>query len=149
MPTEPEAEPLLPTASPRSKSNPSLAAASRSKLAARRYLPLRTPSSAQTPLPLSEKSRGKQRALLDEFPVHETGFEDEVDRERVEGEIAGGEELGDGTSSGKGRGRAITIIFSNEDSGGGNLEVWVEEGESVGSVKDQVCSCWPSPRKNR
>lgn len=37
------------------------------------------------------------------------------------------------------RGRHVTIIFSNEaEVAGGNLEVWVDEGETVGSVKDQV-----------
>ncbi|EIW67658.1 hypothetical protein TREMEDRAFT_33495, partial [Tremella mesenterica DSM 1558] len=35
------------------------------------------------------------------------------------------------------RGRCVTIIFSNEE-GGGNLELWVEEGETVASVKDQI-----------
>lgn len=37
------------------------------------------------------------------------------------------------------RGRHVTIIFSNEaEVAGGNLEIWVDEGETVGSVKDQV-----------
>lgn len=36
------------------------------------------------------------------------------------------------------RGCNVTIIFSNEESAGGNLDVWVDEDESVGSVKDKV-----------
>jgi len=37
-------------------------------------------------------------------------------------------------------GRCVTIIFSGEEEGTseGNLEIWVDDGESVGSVKDQV-----------
>ena len=35
------------------------------------------------------------------------------------------------------KGRRVTIIFSNEGKEG-NLELWVEPGETVGSVKDQV-----------
>lgn len=34
------------------------------------------------------------------------------------------------------RGRHVSILFSNES--GGNLELWVEPGDSVGSVKEQV-----------
>jgi len=37
------------------------------------------------------------------------------------------------------RGRRITVIFSNEGKEG-NLELWVEPDETVGKVKDQVCS---------
>jgi hypothetical protein len=87
-------EPLLPV------TNPTLSAASRSKLAARRYLP-------------SEKGKGKRRAEEEE--------EEEEEVEVVDEPVQ--------------RGRGVTVIFSNEEGG---LEIWVEEGESVGSVKDQV-----------
>ena len=84
-----------------------LSSTSRSKLAARRFLP-------------SEKAKGKQRAI-----EHDIEGELEVESTSpVENERTG---------------RNVTIIFSNEsDSGGGNLELWVEEGQSVGSVKEQV-----------
>ena len=84
-----------------------LSSTSRSKLAARRYLP-------------SEKAKGKQRAI-----DHDLEGDLEVESASpVESERTG---------------RNVTIIFSNEsDSGGGNLELWVEEGQSVGSVKEQV-----------
>jgi hypothetical protein len=36
------------------------------------------------------------------------------------------------------RGRCVTIRFTGD--GGGDLDVWVEEGESVGSVKEKVSS---------
>lgn len=34
----------------------------------------------------------------------------------------------------------MTIIFSGEEDGTseGNLDIWVEDGESIGSVKDQA-----------
>jgi hypothetical protein len=115
MPGKAEAEPILPISIPPPTPQPILSAASRSKLAARRYLPS-DPSAG-----LSEKSKGKQRADVD--------FNNDVDAEQVEGDIGG-----EGQAR---RGRAITIIFSNEDSGK-NLDLWIEEGESVGSVKDQV-----------
>ncbi len=112
--SQPDTEPLLPPPVTQ------LSAASRSKLAARRYLP-------------SEKAKGKQRALtIDPEPALESGYDGDLD-------------LGTSSSLGTGRtGRNVTIIFSNEsESGGGNLELWVEEGESVGSVKEQVSSISP------
>ena len=88
-----------------------LSAASRSKLAARRYLP-------------SEKAKGKQRAL-------ET--DTEGDEQDIPNHTTGNDEVE------KSLGRHVTIVFANEsESGSGNLEMWVEEGESVGSVKEQV-----------
>jgi hypothetical protein len=36
------------------------------------------------------------------------------------------------------RGRCVTIRFTGDQ--GGDLDVWVEEGESVGSVKEKVSS---------
>lgn len=111
-PSEPsENEPLLPPSA-------HMAPASRSKLQARRYLPE----------PQSDKARGKQRAV--------EGDDDEpLTSERR-------------SDKGKGRaeppvdlGRPVTVIFSNEEDAGGHLEVWVEEGESVGKVKDKVGTC--------
>ncbi|TXT16003.1 hypothetical protein VHUM_00506 [Vanrija humicola] len=99
------------------------AAASRSKLQARRYLTQpEGPSS-----PKSEKARGKQRAV-------DTSDDDEPDTPAPK-------------AKGKARkpelGRAVTVIFSNEEAGG-NLEVWVEDGESVGHVKENIRHLRPS-----
>ena len=58
--------------------------------------------------PLSEKSKGKQRQ----------------------------ESTDDGEQPPQIKGRHVTVIFSGEDSE--NLELWVENDESVGGVKEQV-----------
>ena len=100
-----ESEPLLPPPATH------LSAASRSKLAARRYLP-------------SEKAKGKQRA---------SESDSEGDEQDAAIDTAGSGEVG------KSHGRHVTIVFANEsEPGRGNLEMWVEQGESVGSVKEQV-----------
>jgi hypothetical protein len=109
----PDSEPLLPPPATH------LSSASRSKLAARRFL-------------RSERSKGKQRAEPDLTP----NDEDEPDVEAFNSGGGGKEGLGMSRT-----GRNVTVIFSNESDsggGGGNLEIWVEEGESVGSVKEQV-----------
>lgn len=37
------------------------------------------------------------------------------------------------------KGRCVTVRFTgDQEAGGGDLDVWVEEGESVGSVKEKV-----------
>ncbi|WOO76827.1 DSC E3 ubiquitin ligase complex subunit 3 [Vanrija pseudolonga] len=97
------------------------AAASRSKLQARRYL---TPPEGP-PSPKSEKARGKQRAV-------DTSDEDEPAVPKAKGKARKAE-----------AGRAVTVIFSNEEAGG-NLEVWVEDGESVGHVKENIRHLRPS-----
>lgn len=39
------------------------------------------------------------------------------------------------------KGRCVTVRFTGDsEAGGGDLDVWVEEGESVGSVKEKVSS---------
>lgn len=129
-----ESEPLLPA--PVTHSHPLSSTATspttRSKLNARRMStgPLSAPpSGGASSFGMSEKSRGKQRAR--------------------EGEEAGDNDRGDSagfradSSSGKRRttvGRHVTVIFSGDDGGGseGNLDLWVEDGESVGAVKEQV-----------
>ncbi|KAL1413144.1 hypothetical protein Q8F55_000893 [Vanrija albida] len=99
------------------------AAASRSKLQARRYLT----QPEGPPSPKSEKARGKQRAV-------DTSDDDEPPAAAPK-------------AKGKARkaeaGRAVTVIFSNEEAGG-NLEVWVEDGESVGHVKENIRALRPS-----
>lgn len=134
MPGSIDHEESLPLLSPIPSSSghhqqPTLSPASRSKLGARRHISL----------PLTEKAKGKQRATetdrdIDLEAQNLTSEPNEIDQ-------------GDATSSGKTegekvkevevRGRRITIIFSNEGKEG-NLELWVEPGETVGSVKDQV-----------
>lgn len=108
-PSEPsENEPLLPPSA-------HMAPASRSKLHARRYLPE----------PQSDKARGKQRAV-----------DDESDDDDASPSATGGK--GKERAAPVDQGRPVTVIFSNESEAGGNLEVWVEDGESVGKVKDKV-----------
>ncbi|GMK55149.1 hypothetical protein CspeluHIS016_0202050 [Cutaneotrichosporon spelunceum] len=88
---------------------PAMGPASRSKLHARRYLP-------------SDKAKGKQRATT---PA--ASDDDAAEASTVRTPAA---------SRVPDPGRPVTVIFSNESSG--NLEVWVEEGESVARVKDKI-----------
>lgn len=81
---------------------------------------------------MSEKSKGKQRAAnQDTFdaPLVTSPLEEDEPRSKVV------------------RGRHVTIIFSGEGDGAaeGNLEIWVEDDESVGTVKDQVRLLFPPP----
>ncbi|OCF35126.1 hypothetical protein I316_03167 [Kwoniella heveanensis BCC8398] len=161
-PNASENEPLLPTStlnpiqSSLSISAPTSASASsstpsRSRLSTRRYTHL---SSS----PITTKDKGKGRA----FPS-DNDNDDTVDLEAgpdpSSSLATGSPDSGDpGTDSQKGnsnrghgkkskeeRGRHVTIIFSNEsENTGGNLEIWVEGGESVGSVKDQIRTLRPA-----
>jgi hypothetical protein len=104
-------EESLPLLSPQPQHSPTL----RHKLSARRHVPL------------TEKAKGKQRAVepdLEAQPLmHEDldGVDEETEKKEKKVE----------------RGRRITVIFSNEGKEG-NLELWVEPDETVGKVKDQV-----------
>lgn len=97
---------------------------------------------------MSEKSRGKQKAdptvdvdLEKGHPGSYLPHESESSRKSGNGAAEEGrsaEQQGSGSGA-KSAGRHVTVVFSNEsESGGGNLELWVEDGESVGSVKDQI-----------
>ncbi|CAK9784614.1 hypothetical protein CC85DRAFT_270087 [Cutaneotrichosporon oleaginosum] len=80
-------------------------------------------------LPQSDKAKGKQRATTppdDEPPT-----------------------LDKGKARAPDVGRPVTIIFSNEEDAGGHLEVWVEEGESVGKVKDKIRHMRPNVAGNQ
>lgn len=106
-----ESLPLLP---PQPHHSPIL----RSKLSARRHVPI------------SEKAKGKQRAVesdLEAQPLMDIDLEEAGEQERERKEEKKVE-----------RGRRITVMFSNEENEG-NLELWVEPDETVGKVKDQVC----------
>jgi hypothetical protein len=84
---------------------------------------------------MSEKAKGKRRAVAADVDVEA-------------GEGTGAEEGEARASKGTGKreavkekedlGRSVTIIFANEGPEGGKVDVWVEEGESVGKVKDKV-----------
>ena len=109
------------------------ATSSRSKLQARRIVPL------------TEKAKGKQRAEPEELlePERPTYPPPLSPKRSVRGHIERTASVRDAAEDNERevevRGRAVTVIFSNEaESGGGNLELWVEDGETVGSVKDQV-----------
>ncbi|WVQ96524.1 hypothetical protein IAU59_003629 [Kwoniella sp. CBS 9459] len=154
-PNASENEPLLPTSVqpqpslssiPTFSSSASSSTPSRSRLSTRRY----TPSSS----PISAKDKGKGRALSshnddgdDSAAVDlEAGF-GTGDSGNLNTDTASVKPLGK-KGKGKGkeeRGRHVTIIFSNEsENTGGNLEIWVEDGESVGSVKDQIRTLRPA-----
>ena len=85
--------------------------------------------SARRHVPISEKAKGKQRAVesdLEAQPLIGDDVEDDIEAEDKEK----GKKVQ--------RGRRVTVIFSNEEKEG-NLELWVEPDETVGKVKDQVC----------
>lgn len=105
-------EESLPLLSPQPHHSPTL----RSKLSARRHVPL------------TEKAKGKQRAIEPDLEAQPliNDDNDDVDDEEERKEEKKVE-----------RGRRITVIFSNEGKEG-NLELWVEPDETVGKVKDQV-----------
>ncbi|RSH90943.1 hypothetical protein EHS25_010119 [Saitozyma podzolica] len=95
-------------------------------------------------LAISERARGKQRAFQFAQREHRALRPDDDDAPNREG-LEDDDELkrrdkGRGKTKKKEmRGRHVTIIFSNEaEVAGGNLEIWVDEGETVGSVKDQI-----------
>lgn len=93
--------------------------ASRSKLQARRYISTSPETGAAALPPLSDKAKGKQRAEPE--PVDEPHE----------------------------HGCSVTVIFSNEESAGGNLDVWVEDTESVASVKDKIRALRPNVAENQ
>ena len=108
-------EESLPLLSPQPHHSPTL----RSKLSARRHVPI------------SEKAKGKQRAVESDSEAQPLiGDDIEDDDEAEEKEKEKGKKVQ--------RGRLVTVIFSNEEKEG-NLELWVEPDETVGKVKDQVC----------
>ena len=144
-----ESEPLLPLAathptqpsstSSRTNTTPTPAR----KLTSRRTSSSASPSNTGTyprDIVQSEKSKGKQKAVDSEDPSSSRTpiYDPPVTKRKV--------------------GRHITVIFSGDDlikpsavdpgkggadgqGGGGhesNLDLWVEDGESVGSVKDQA-----------
>jgi len=85
---------------------------------------------------LSEKAKGKQRASSEHrpsllFPGLVQSPEDE------DGPVS---PVRPSSKTARRTGRAVTIIFSGEEDGTseGNLDIWVEDGESIGSVKDQA-----------
>jgi hypothetical protein len=90
---------------------------------------------------MTEKVKGKQRAVEPDLEAQHlladndsyNDDEDDSDREIKESRRAKVVE----------RGRRVTVIFSNEEKEG-NLELWIEPGETVGKVKDQVCGFWSS-----
>lgn len=142
-------EPLLPPPVTASSSGSS----PRTRLSARRI----------SSMGLSEKAKGKQRATDAEAaaadatgPSSSSRFDEEdtfdapsPHRSRSTGATRRDDDSNSAAGPPPRRGRCVTIIFSNESEvAGGNLEVWVEEGESVGKVKDQVrlTACGGRPR---
>ncbi|ORX37232.1 hypothetical protein BD324DRAFT_650838 [Kockovaella imperatae] len=95
---------------------------------------------------LSEKSKGKQRAVNaseEDGGGKGAGETDDLDNiARYEAAAPGSTH---DTTKARSPGRHVTVVFSNEsESGGGNLELWIEDGESVGSVKEQIRHLRPS-----
>lgn len=79
---------------------------------------------------LSDKAKGKRRAVDDDH---------QESSKNVEGLGAGGSP-GTKRSTQEERGRSITFRFTGEAVDTGDLDVWVDAGESVGRVKDKVRS---------
>jgi hypothetical protein len=87
--------------------------------------------SARRHVPLTEKAKGKQRAVESDLEAQPLMADNGDGEEELEAEKREKEKKVE-------RGRRITVIFSNEGKEG-NLELWVEPDETVGKVKDQVC----------
>jgi len=117
-------EESLPLLSPQPNHSPTL----RHKLSARRHVPL------------TEKAKGKQRAVEPDLEAQPLIDED------LDG--AETEEMEEEEEKKVERGRRITVIFSNEGKEG-NLELWVEPDETVGRVKDQVSHHYPLISQNK
>lgn len=122
MPSPTSQEESLPLLTPSASSSgstpqPLLSPVSRSKLGARRHL--------------TDKARGKQRAVDTDVEAQHPLTDPRDDEAEP---ISTGEREKRVKVD---KGRRVTIIFSNEGKEG-NLELWVEPGETVGSVKDQV-----------
>nr|XP_019045443.1 hypothetical protein I302_05833 [Kwoniella bestiolae CBS 10118]OCF24373.1 hypothetical protein I302_05833 [Kwoniella bestiolae CBS 10118] len=132
-PSNQESEPLLPL----HQHQPSTATPSRSRLSARRYIP--PPIS---PVNSKSKGKGKGKATLEDL---EAGLASSSDSE-PEDRDSSPKGKGKGKAKEDKRGRNVTVIFSHESeaTGHGNLECWVEDGENVGSLKEQIKTLRPS-----
>ncbi|OCF57069.1 hypothetical protein L486_05928 [Kwoniella mangroviensis CBS 10435] len=130
-PSNQESEPLLPLHQPTTTSS----TPSRSRLSARRYNP---PSADST-----SKDKGKGRATslndLEAGRISPAGDTSDLHSPNAK-------RKGKAKAKEDKRGRNVTIIFSNESeiTGHGNLECWVEDGENVGSLKEQIKTLRPS-----
>lgn len=111
-------DPILPTTTPRN-----------SRLGARRISSVR-PDDQHLPLPnLSDKAKGKRRALPDDHNNDEDVNNNNASISGLRKKAAEEE-----------RGRSITFRFTGEAVDLGDLDVWVDAGESIGRVKDKVSS---------
>lgn len=79
---------------------------------------------------MTDKAKGKQRAVEPDLEAQHLLSDNEDDDDEHD-------EATKIKVKAVEKGRRITIIFSNEGKEG-NLELWVEPGETVGKVKDQV-----------
>ena len=102
-----------------------------SRLGARRISSVRSDDPLHLPLPnLSDKAKGKRRAT--DPDDHQNDDEDRTSG-KGKSKVEPVEEE---------RGRSITFRFTGEAVDSGDLDVWVDAGESVGRVKDKVCVDW-------
>lgn len=125
-------EPLLP---PPVTSGSSLGTSPSSPNTLRSKLARRASGQSHYPIPWSDRSKGKQKA------------EDQDEIEAQRSYPFPGPSSPESPSTPQGTGRPVNVIFSGEGAeGGGNLQIWIEEGQSVGSVKDQVCVAYPYPQ---
>ncbi|WVR06491.1 hypothetical protein IAU60_003522 [Kwoniella sp. DSM 27419] len=151
--TSSESEPLLPLAIPGPANNTT---PTRSRLSTRRYTPSTSPVQARSGSGSSNKGKGRA-SEYDVDVENDAGLEGphrgEVSSEPEEVDLGLEEDSSRGArtkSKGKNRadrerGRHATIMFSNEsEMTGGNLDLWVEEGESVGSVKEKIKALRPA-----
>ncbi|WWD18638.1 hypothetical protein CI109_103091 [Kwoniella shandongensis] len=150
-----ESDPLLPLSISASGQPSTPTGPASRRLQARRYIsPHGGVSSLPQIQPSSHKGKGKARAISehddDEEMAEESGSSSSDEggdtqspsksRAGTQGKGRAKEGLGSGSGVGAGTGgRLVTIIFGNEsDASGRNLDIWVEEGENVGSVKEQI-----------
>lgn len=94
---------------------------------------------------LSEKAKGKRPVRGDSLNTVSSGSSGSIEEDddfdaatiragSTETVYAGGQ-----VRAKQRKGRNVTVMFANAGEGeGGNLELWVEDGENVASVKDQV-----------
>jgi len=95
---------------------------------------------------MTEKAKGKQRAVEPDLEAQHLLADNDCDNDDEDGSDRDIKEVG--RTKVVERGRRVTVIFSNEEKEG-NLEVWIEPGETVGKVKDQVRGFRSSQRSHR
>ncbi|ORY30538.1 hypothetical protein BCR39DRAFT_528610 [Naematelia encephala] len=154
-----DTRPLLPTHITPNPTSPSIPP-TRSRLSTRLSHKAKGKQRASPSASPSPSSTSPSRSTFLQVDIGDDNTnDDDDDEDQVEGspvdEFIGGGAINGRSGGGKGekqkqkqrKGRHVTVIFANEGPStgeGGNLEIWVEDGESVGHVKDQIRALRPS-----